>query len=218
MGSCANKRQISNPNMNTILVKAHLTGDCLAISTYSRAHGRHGRFLVLKNALMEWMMDPQGRAFYDSDCGNMLRLVQNGTRYDVTIYWLYSYGNGQLKGVQQFFSLSAGRLFDLLMCGGKPIQTIYSTPCEGTRIDTEKAAPVIRKIGTSKRERRAFCKAMRDCFQWNDETVCLMPDFGSSFFFTTRSGWPSCGGLILHETTVVTPRGEFPKLFYSVHT
>ena len=50
-------------------------------------------------------------------------------------------------------------------------------------------------------ERTVFCKAMRDSFQWVDETVNLFNDYGDSFYFTTESGLPSDGGLILFENT-----------------
>jgi hypothetical protein len=52
-----------------------------------------------------------------------------------------------------------------------------------------------------KHKRRTLCKVMRDSFQWVDETVNLFNDFGDSFYFTTESGFPSNGGLVLFENT-----------------
>ena len=73
-------------------------------------------------------------------------------------------------------------------------------------------------LAANDRLRRAFSKAMRDCFQWPGELVRLSPDGGAHFYFTTRSGFPACGGLILHEGAVKTPHGNRQKLFYSIHT
>lgn len=208
-----------NPNQNNILIRAWLTDNgYLAITTYSRAHGKHGRFFIMKDALCEWLHGLQTHPFYDTDCGWILRFQRIRDNYDIIIYWLSSDSRDQVRGIRQRFMLPAALLQSLLMNNGAPIKMVYSETAAMAHIDVTGASTTLRTICANKRKRRALSKAMRDCFKWDDDKVYLVPDFGSSFFFTTQSGCPSSGGLVLHETTIATPHGEFPKLFYSVHT
>ena len=50
------------------------------------------------------------------------------------------------------------------------------------------------------------------------DTVTLYSDGPTDLYFTTESGFPANGGFILHEGSVNTVRGTFPKLQYAVHT
>lgn len=49
-------------------------------------------------------------------------------------------------------------------------------------------------------------------------TVTLYSDGLHDFYFTADNGFPVNGGLVLHESSVKTVHGIFPKLLYSVHT
>ena len=46
----------------------------------------------------------------------------------------------------------------------------------------------------------------------------LYPDGGDSFYFTTQSGFPAWGGLVLHTSDLATPGGTTQQLRYGVHT
>ena len=83
----------------------------------------------------------------------------------------------------------------------RPAVPLYQEPATQAKIDSSRAGETIRHIISDKRKRRALCKVMRDSFQWVDETVNLFNDFGDSFYFTTESGFPSNGGLVLFENT-----------------
>ena len=76
------------------------------------------------------------------------------------------------------------------------------------------AARTVRNVLPDKRKKRALSKAMRDAFQWPGEQVVLHNDGGCNFFFTTKSTFAICGGLILHEGK----RNGYPAVYYSVHT
>ena len=91
---------------------------------------------------------------------------------------------------------------------------LYIPPEPCARIITGHAARTIREIVKDKQKRRALSKGLRDCFRWANETVTLYPDGKDSFFFTTKSGCPKNGGLILHEGV----RHGYPCLYYCVHT
>ena len=91
---------------------------------------------------------------------------------------------------------------------------LYQEPVAQARIDLSRAGETIRHIIGDKRKRRALSKAMRDSFQWADETVSLYSDFNDNFYFTTESGFPSDGGLVLFENTI----DGFKGLMYQVCT
>lgn len=73
-------------------------------------------------------------------------------------------------------------------------------------------------ILTDKLRRHALRKAMKNCFQWDGDKVTLYPDRGEDFYFTTKSGYPRNGGLVLHHTEVRTKAGIKARCYYSIHT
>lgn len=212
------KFNAANPNLRNILVKVETTGACLAITTYDRLHGRRGRFLICRKNLEAWMEDPGNRSYFDTDCGHFLQLRQDGERYVISIDWLSEYGDGDLRGFRQRFTLPAEPLFNLLMCGGAAIRWLSTGRRGTTTIEASHVGAVIRGLSGDRRKLRAFSKAMRDSFQWGSEVITLYPDGGSNFYFTTTSGYPANGGLILHEGIAHTRQGKSPKVYYSVHT
>ena len=192
-------------------------GEVLALRTYSRERGRHGRFLILREALLEWYAGNHSRAFYDADCGHILELRIYAGIALFQILWLSTDSFGNVYGFKQSFEVPETKLFDLLY-ENRPVQHLHYDRPRQARIHTERATEMLRAIQSNPLERRAFIKAMRDCFQWRDEEVYLYPDWCNSFYFETKSGYPSCGGLIRHDTTVRTPNGLACKFYYSVHT
>ena len=212
------KLNARNPNLKHILVKAWRTESCLAITTYSREHGHHGRFLIPIDSITAWIYGPKDSAFYSMDCGHILEMWQVSDCYRVNIHWISMYSNQEFRGFCQTFTLPAEELFNLLIRNGKPIATLYAENEVHARIDASRASRTLQMICANRHMRRAFSKAMRDCFRWRDEVVYLFNDGGGSFFFRTETGCPACGGLILHESTVKTPNRNLRKLYYSIHT
>ena len=125
--------------------------------------------------------------------------------------------SGTLKGFRQTIEVPSSAMAELIE-DGIPVRYLYTPREAQARVDSSHVGNSIREILGVPRMRRAFAKAMRDCFRWRDDEVTLYRDFGTSFFFRTRSGCPECGGLILHESTRKTPKGVFPEMYYGVHT
>ena len=90
------KEMSINPNHDNILLKVSNDGECIAISTYDRTHGRRGRFLVVKSQLTEW----DGiSTTYDMDCGNLLKMQgdNSGDSIRMEFYWISSYSDGTFQ-------------------------------------------------------------------------------------------------------------------------
>ncbi len=194
------------PNENTI-----------GICTYQRGVGRNGRFLICRDPLREWLTGDPMCPFFDMDCGHVLCAMSDGENIDFRIYWLQHAYNNRLTGYEQFFSIPKQLLLNAFL-NTAPVRHLFVPPTRKARISQQIKPEVMRRILSDPRTKRALSKAMRDCFHWSGEIVTLYHDGRSDFFFRTSSGCPTCGGLILHETTVKTLNGAFPKRYYSVHT
>ena len=186
----------------------------IGVKTYDRAHGSHGRFLISKTALEQLMDAPVGTEKYESDCGDYVKISRLKDTLYFSFAWLNTYGDGTVRGFRQDVTvpLSVVRL----VLDSKEAQRHLYIPAKSKAIikATPEAANVIRQIRGKKELRRAFSKAMRNCFNWPGDEITLHPDGTHSFYFTTRSGFPKCGGLILHEGE----RHGYPYVYYSVHT
>lgn len=207
---------IGNPNIRNILFMAEPSGECIAVSTFCRKHNRRGRFLIIREHLRELLIKAP-RTFYDMDCGHHLWIQTGMERWTFTFDWLSEYSDGTLKGFRQTIEVPSSAMAELIE-DGTPVRYLYTPREAQARVDSSHVGNSIREILGVPRMRRAFAKAMRDCFRWRDDEVTLYRDFGNSFFFRTRSGCPECGGLILHESTRKTPKGTFPEMYYGVHT
>ena len=199
-----------------ILVKVETDGNYLSFATFSPEWGSHGRFLIQVDKIRE-LVEEKVYNLCDMDCGNHIYIWNHKGILYFTFDWLSEYGNGTLKGIRQHLELSAEKLISVLVTG-KPLHTVYRPDSSQARILSERVVKVIREILKDKWKKRAFCKAMRDCFQWRGDTVSLYPDSRYSFYFCTSSGFPGNGGLILHEGSARVGNREYSKLYYSVHT
>ena len=188
--------------MTSLLIKLGFDGDFFTFSTYSRDHGHHGRFLVSPDALKLAM--ETDKTVFDKDVGSFveIRTQHSGERsvLSVRFTWLNAFADGSVHGVQQSAKIPL-YLIRYILRTGETVKFLYQEPVAQARINASGAGETIRRIICDKRKRRAFSKAMRSCFQWADETVNLFCDYGDSFYFTTESGFPSNGGLILFENT-----------------
>ena len=199
-----------------ILVKVETDGNHLSFSTFSPERGSHGRFLIQVEKIRE-LVEEKAYSLCDMDCGNHVYIWSHKGILRFTFDWLSAYGDGTLKGIRQHLELPAEKVISVLVTG-KPLHTVYRPDSSQACILSGRAIKVIREMLKDKRKKRAFSKAMRDCFQWRGDTVSLYPDSRYSFYFRTASGFPSNGGLILHEDAVRVRGSMFPKLYYGVHT
>lgn len=207
---------MSNPNTPNVLI--HLTTDefFVAISTYCRAHGRRGRFLVSRDQVAH-LLEGSVTTLYDADCGNHLRAHVSDGVVCLTLDWLSEYSDATLRGFRQRVEISTQTLSDLLRTGD-PARVLYRPTDTHARVDISHAASTIRQVRQDGLASRALSKALRDCFRWRGETVTLYRDGALDFAFSTSSRCPAFGGLVRHETTVSTPVGARPRVYYSVHT
>ena len=188
--------------MTSLLLKLSFDGDCFSFSTYSRDHGHHGRFLVSPDALKLAM--ETDKTVFDKDIGSFIemRTLRSGgcDHLNVRFTWLNVFADGSVHGVQQSAKIPLYLIRHILRTG-ETVKFLYQEPIAQAKIDASRAGETIRRIICDKHKRRALSKAMRSCFQWADETVNLFCDYGDSFYFTTESGFPSNGGLVLFENT-----------------
>ena len=202
--------------MNSILIKLSTDdgSEFIGIKTYDRLHGSHGRFLVARSAISQLLQCPNCAVYYDSDCGNFLEIRHADGNLWTRITWINLYSDGAVKGFQQTFSIPDKVIEPLLSSGGNA-RRLCTHSCKPTTIRASPmAAKLIRNIAEDRHLRRAFSKAMRDSFNWQGESITLYEDGKYCFYFTTKSGFPKCGGLILHEGK----RNGYPYVYYSVHT
>ena len=209
-------KPMGNPNVNHVMIKLSADNDFIAVSTYCRRHGRRGRFLILRDRVKQILSGDHG-TLYDSDCGNHVCIHNYDNRLHLIFDWLSEYSDGTLKGFRQRIEVPC-EVFATVMDTGERIRYLYRSQNPQAHINAVPAAKAIREVTKSSITRSALRKALRDNFHWRSDNVTLYRDYGTSFYFETSSGCPMNGGLILHETTVRTPLGVKPKLYYSVHT
>lgn len=199
---------------DTVKVEVSSEGKLVGFSTYDRMHGSRGRFLVAWHLVMKALTAPLRQVYYDMDCGNFVEMWQEDTFLILRFTWLSAYDRDRVQGYTQTIRIPKR----MLLC-------MYDKTCKRkylswpehrqAQIDASEASKTIRKVLENKYARRAFSKAMRDLFQWPGDRVKLYWDGGYNFYFTTKSGFPKCGGLILHEDGRTY---GYPSLYYSIHT
>lgn len=223
---------LGNPNLRNILVKLDVSDNFVELCTITRSHGRRGRFLIERKRFDMWLQDlpfiedeairdlaatMHSASFFDTDCGHFLKARRVGERIRFEATWLSTYDNGDTRGIIQQFDVPVEQLRDLLTHGTK-IRMLHAENDGCARVSCKNASKTIQRIRADKMKAHAFRKAMRDCFSWKRDVVTLYPDGRDDFYFTAKGEWPLNGGLILHKSTIKTPRGEYPKIYYSVHT
>ena len=200
-------------SLGSTLVTLSSDKNFVGIKTYDRQHGRHGRFLINHLTLLKMLEEPEGLTQYEEDCGDYVKITRTGDSLHFSFAWLNYHGDGSVKGFRQDIKVPISKIW-LVLDWTKTVRHLYVPKAPQATIDARPAALVIREIARDKRIKRAFSKAMRDCFQWPGDHVTLYPDGKYSFYFITKSGFPKNGGLILHEST----KDGYPYIYYSVHT
>lgn len=211
-------------NSRNILVKLSRNDSLIAVTTISRKHLRQGRFLICANNLRHWMQEHErfGETFIDTDCGRYLTIRLNGRKYDIRIAWLNSawYAESEeVTGHIQNFSIDADDLRSLVFTDNMPeIRRLHQPEWRQSKIIMDA------RCGVSKNKlvRRAFIKAMRDCFKWGtDENILLYPDGANGYGFVESVDGKQCirGGLIAHWNNLQASNGRtYTKVTFSVHT
>ena len=206
------KDEWHEPSPN-VMVKLTTSGQFIGVKTYCREHGSHGRFLIYQSTLRQLLEGPVGATKYEEDCGHYVKILRQEDALRFSFAWLTTYSYGNIKGIRQDVTIPVSKI-RLVLDWKDAEKHLYIPQPFTAAIDARPAASTIREIVADKRIRRAFAKAMRDCFRWPNEHITLFPDGKRSFFFITESGVPKNGGLILHEST----KNGHPYIYYSVHT
>ena len=204
----------TNPNRGNILVKLRADGEFIRIRTFDRAHGGSRSFIVRREAL--WKL-PEGETAIDSDLDGFLEAFVRNEMVQMRFYWI-SVNNDVISGYKQSFEIPLTLILRVLNSRDMMAKYLHRATKKPTRFHAVRAANTLRTIQQDDRIHRAFSKGMRDHFHWPGDTVTLYSDGDHDLYFTAESGFPANGGLILHEGSVNTVRGTFPKLQYSVHT
>ena len=197
-----------------VLVKVAHTDEFISFRTYERPFGSHGRFLIMESLLHEAIVGLPRVPFYDSDCGNYVEFAKDGDYLKFSFLWLSQKSGRFFSGLKQHIALPIDSIMSTVYVPHQATTILCQVSHDPARIDATHASRTLKRILPDKLKRRAFSKAMRDCFQWHDEVITLSDDGGCDFFFTTQSGFPSCGGLILRHTK----QNGYNALQYSVHT
>lgn len=192
------------------------------LSTYSRARGHQGSLCIDSTDFTRWMdkdEDGHTKGYYKIICLPDYALVRDmGDSLMFSAGFLDTAGVDILRGFQQSFVLDKAEWHKFISSGDKTHHSLHIFHPRPARIDVSHALPTLRRVLAVPRFRRAFSKAMRDCFRWPGDTVTLYPDGRLDFGFQTAMGMPEAGGLILHTTTLRLPSGEYSRHKYSVHT
>ncbi|MBR1689646.1 MAG: hypothetical protein IJ713_02585 [Oscillibacter sp.] len=212
MSSVSEKAEWHEPSPN-VMVKLIDSHQFIAVKTYCRKLGSRGRFLIFRSTLRDLLSASAGETRYEEDCGDYVKITRLKDALHFSFTWLSTYSGGVVKGNRQVFTVPIYKL-RLLLDWKDDEKHLYIPAASAAKIVLRPANLTVREIVKDKRIRRAFSKAMRDCFRWPGEIVHLYRDGMYNFYFTTESGFPKYGGLILHEGM----RNGRTYLYYSVHT
>ncbi len=197
-----------------VLVKmAYESSGFISFRTYERSFGSRGRFLIVTEQLEEAINGLDGYTYYDSDCGNYVEFARQGEYLKFSFLWLSTKYGRFFSGMKQHVMIPIAVLRQTVY-DHMPMHSLCRYPDQHCVIDATRASRTLKRILPDKLKRQAFRKAMRDCFQWRNDTVYLSDDGGNDFYFTTKSGFPKNGGLILHHGK----REGHDCIYYSVHT
>ena len=206
--------------MNTnIMVKLENYDQYMRIRTYDRQNGTKWGFLVDKNRLSAHINNGFPHCYMERDGLNVISIWQENDSYHVRIDWITSGSGAEFHGYSQIFNIPKNSIRLLLLGYISSDKVLCKLERKRTPIINH-ANRTIREIQENKLMKRAFCKAMRDCFQYDGETVHLYND-GNSFYFEDFCGEKQVmnGGLILHSFEQIgRNHTRYPAYRYRVHT
>ena len=186
-------------------------GEFIALNTCARWDGRHGRFLIDADRLGKWLASNTGDEFFDSDCGNWLRITPAGT---VWLCWVSSVGGNKGMCLTQTFRVGRTALKQLIT-GEQESLRLFVPENRSSRARIELAQSA--HIPQNPHMRRAFSKALARAFGWKGATITLCPDGAQDYYFveTCENGRRGiCGGLVYSSY----PRRGHIYNAYNVHT
>ncbi len=214
-------------NRTRILVTLDSTdfGYCI-LRTHSFANGRSQAFYVSRQPFGDWLSQAPWTApsYIENDCCSFLKVrnPEDG-QLRFTVFWLSSDGYDGMRGRRETFRLPYDAVVQAVR-HGQDLRLSAAVESGESRANISlsgNAHRQIRRLSGRKLKKRAFTKAMRDCFHWQDSRIELYSDFGDDFCFREKRGESIgiVGGLCLSRSEVRGRDGQtYPRYAYSVHT
>jgi hypothetical protein len=205
---------------NNIMVKLeNFDHQYIRLKTYSRKNGRTWGFLIDKNKLSKFINENTGESYLERDGLNIITINDISEHFSVRIDWLSPGIGNAIHGYAELFEIPKTAVKLLLLNYIQEHKILYTTGRKPVKIEN-RAARSLREIQKNKYKKRALCKALRDNFKYNGDTIRFYNDGESLYFEDFFNG--RCvmnGGLILHQYNARNRAGDhFPAFRYSVHT
>lgn len=205
---------------NNILVKLeNFDYQYLRIKTFSRKNGRTWGFLINKNKLSKFINENTGESYLERDGLNHITINDVPEYFSVRIDWLSPGIDNTIHGYVESFEIPKTAIKLLLLNYIQEHKILCATARKPVKIENH-AARSLREIQKNKYKKRALCKALRDNFKYNGDTIRFYNDGESLYFEDFYNGKRVMnGGLILHKyTTIGKDLAHYPSFRYSVHT
>jgi len=188
-------------------------GACFSIRTFSRQYKRSSRFLIVKKRFAAWLAEGSG-TYYDEDIYNFVEVRLRNDQVIFNFTWL-SGDSHNLFGHREHISVPISIIMDALFYETVEKTHLYYDASRPPRFDFSGAHERLCESIAQKKVRRALSKALSK-IGWIGASFRVFDDFVKHSFFFRADG--ICGGIILHKDTHKNDRGEFPKVYYGMHT
>lgn len=196
---------------NNALIKAYGLEDYICMSIYSR-NFKHKSYYIPRKTFLNW----NGSTVYDVDISNLLKAYADKNTAYLNFSWVTYETKDKFNGFTQRIELPIDDFRKIINLGEKEsFSTLYIEKDKKAKI-VNNANAAIKCVLKDKRTKRAFCKAIRDNFQYKDKVILNSEGRNScDMFFRDNFG---CGGLIRHTTVVINKNGNFEKTYFGIHT
>lgn len=195
--------------------------DFITLHTYNRRNHASGYFSITKSRLRSYIEscreNPIPESYLENDWDSNLQARWCGNDWVFRVTWVSRVNDYDIHGFIQYIIIPHSCILKAL--NGESVRFVYDPDAGKSRIIIR--SNHIGEILENPIMKRAFSKAMRDCFQWKNNVTTLYDDWAKCFYFINvdNYGGKINGGLILHKTDHIGNDGiSRPAYHYSVHT
>ena len=172
------------------------------------------RFLVAQKRFATWLDDVTGSEFYGEDLGDFLKAHKRDKQVVFTFTWLFG-SPSCLHGHRERVSVPLSVVQEVLFAENLEKTHLYYEVRRSASFDFSQAQRRLVESIEQKQVRRALAKFLVKNGWFGHSFKIYNNSSPYSFFFRTDG---VCGGIILHQATHKNKRGEFPKVYYGMHT
>ena len=169
--------------------------------------------MIVKERFAAWLIEGTG-VFYDEDIFNFVEVRLRNGQVCFNFTWL-SGDSHNLSGHREFISIPVSIIMDALLYETVERTHLYYEAPKPPSFDFSQAHKSLCESIAQKKVRRALSKALSK-IGWLGASFKVFNDSCKGSFFFRAEG--ICGGIILHEGQHKNDRGEFPKVYYGMHT